>query len=646
MREEDEHGEGRLRLWLTVAAGVLLATGLLLSFAAVPLELRRGLAGLSLSLVAAPVVYDAAKRIREYPFNEDLLMGVAGIGAAAIGAWEEGAAVLLLFNIAERVEGYTVDRVRNIARRAAGLLPKRALLKRNGELAEVPVETLKAGDTVLIKSGWRIPVDGTISAGSSNIDQSAITGESIPLAKSTGDKVFSGSLSIDGSLEVLVEKPYRESTVSRIVDMVTEAHERKARIERFIDRFSRYYTPSMILTAAIIALLPPLILNQPLDTWLYRSLIVLVVACPSALVISTPVTVLMGLTRAMWSGILVKGGRYLEELARIRTVIFDKTGTLTQGTLKVSTVTSLNGFTEAEVLRLAALAESRSSHPIAKAILERSGLNPGEASDQLQVSEISGKGLKGTLGDGRGLVVGRISFLEETGVPIGVAVLESLPSGGTTVGAAVDGVLAGVIRIEDQVHPEARGTVEQLHSMGLKTVMLTGDNSATAKAVAMTTGVGEYYADLLPEDKVRIAGELKEKHGGVAMVGDGVNDAPALAASNVGMAIGTAGNDVAIEAADVALMGSRLEAIPYLIRLGRKVLSRIRLNIALALSLKALMISLAALGFIPLWFAVIGDDGLTLLIIANALPLLRFREKDSSHRYPAPEQARRIRLSA
>ncbi len=625
--EDDEHEQSKFRIGLAVASGILLGAGLITFLIGVPADLRQALFAVSLVLVAAPVLYDALKRIRENPFNEDLLMGVAGIGAAAIGVWGEGAAVLLLYNIAERVEDYTVDRVRNIAKRVAGLLPKRALIKRNGRIEEIPIEDLRPGDITVVKAGWRVPVDGRIVAGRSNLDQSVITGESIPIEKSPGDMVLSGSLSLDGSLEVLVEKPYKESTVSRIVEMVTEAHERKAGIERFIDRFAGYYIPSMILVSAGIALVPPLILGQPFQTWLYRALIVLVIACPSALVISTPVTVLMGLTRAMWSGILIKGGRYLEELASVKTVIFDKTGTLTQGRLKVSKVVPLNGFSEDEVLRLAAVAESGSSHPIAKAILERAGHRKNEGSaDGIRIVDVAGKGIKVVL-SGRGtLLVGKPSFLKETGVAID-EFTKPIPSSGTMVAVALDGKMISVICIKDEIRLEAKDVVKQLHSMEKKVIMLTGDNPTTAQEISTAIGIDEYYSELLPEDKVRIAGELKRKYGNTAMVGDGINDAPALAASNVGIAVGTAGNDIAIEAADVALMGSDLKAVPYLLKLGRKASTKIRINIALALSLKALMIILGAAGVIPLWFAVIGDDGLTLLVIANALPLLRFRPR-------------------
>ena len=625
MEEEVEREQSKVRIGLALVSGSLLSVGLVAFLTGVPAELRQGLFGVSLVLVAAPVLHNALQRVRENPFNEDLLMGTVGIGAAAIGAWGEGAAVLLLYNIAERVEDYTVDRVRNIAKHVAGLLPKRALIKKDGRIEEIPIEDLSRGDIVVVKAGWRIPVDGRIAAGRSSVDQSVITGESIPIEKSPGERVLSGSLSLDGSLEVVVERPYKESTVNRIVEMVTEAHERKAKIERLIDRVSGYYIPSMILVSVSIALIPPFVLGQPFQTWLYRALIVLVIACPSALVISTPVTVLMGLTRAMRSGILIKGGRYLEELSSVKTIIFDKTGTLTQGKLRVSKVVSLDGFTEDEVLRLAAIAESRSSHPIAHAIMERAGYRNNEYPDGMQMVDVAGKGIKAIV-SGRGtLLVGRTSFLKESGVEINEVVSRSMPPGGTTMAVALEGKMIGVIYVEDEIRLDAKDVVKQLRSMGKKTIMMTGDNEITAQKVSTEIGIDEYYADLLPEDKVRLAGELKRKYGNTAMVGDGINDAPALTATNVGIAVGTAGNDIAIEAADVALMGSDLKAVPYLLRLGRKASTRIKFNIALALAVKALMIVLGAVGLIPLWFAVIGDDGLTLLIIANALPLLRFR---------------------
>lgn len=613
------------RLRLAAVATVVLTAGLILHWLNVGGMLEHILAGIALLIAAAPVGYQAAKEFRSNPFNHEVLMIAAGFGAAAIGVFEEGAAVLILFNFAEAIEGYTVDKVRGIAKRMASLLPKRALMKHNGSLVEVAVEELKVGDIIVVKPSWRIPIDGTIIQGRSSVDQSTVTGESMPLEKIPGDAVLSGTLSLDGSLEIRVEKPFKDSTISRIIELVVEAREKKARMERFIDRFSKFYTPSMMGLAALIALVPPLALGQPFAVWLYRALIVLVIACPSALVISTPVTVLMGLTRAMWSSVLVKGGIYLEEIAKTKTVAFDKTGTLTKGNLKVAKVTPIKGFREEEVLQLAALAEARSSHPMAAAIVDaarRSGL---DQYGNMRLIEVPGKGVRGYLDDSRTILVGKQSFLAEEGVDLHGSTIGTGNSAGSHVLVAVDGKVAGLITLVDELRHEAGEATRLLKAKGVRIVMLTGDNETTAREVANELGIDEYYAGLLPEDKVRIAKELAQRYGEVAMVGDGVNDAPVLAASNVGIAVGSAGNDVAIEVADVALMGSDLRTIPYLLELGRKVVSKLRVNIVLALALKFLLIALGTLGFIPLWVGVIGDDGLTLVVIANALPLLRFK---------------------
>jgi Cd2+/Zn2+-exporting ATPase len=626
-KSTEDAGEGvsPRRLRLAAAAAIVLTAGLILRWLNVGGMLEHILAGIALFIAAAPVGYQAAREFRSNPFNHEVLMIAAGFGAAAIGVFEEGAAVLILFNFAEAIEGYTVDKVRGIAKRMASLLPKRVLMKRNGSLVEVAVEELKVGDIIVVKPSWRIPIDGTIIQGRSSVDQSTVTGESMPLEKIPGDAVLSGTLSLDGSLEIRVEKPFKDSTISRIIELVVEAREKKARMERFIDRFSKFYTPSMMGLAALIALVPPLALGQPFAVWLYRALIVLVIACPSALVISTPVTVLMGLTRAMWSSVLVKGGIYLEEIAKTKTVAFDKTGTLTKGNLKVAKVTPIKGFREEEVLQLAALAEARSSHPMAAAIVDaarRSGL---DQYGNMRLIEVPGKGVRGYLDDSRTILVGKQSFLAEEGVDLRGSTIGTANSAGSHVLVAVDGKVAGLITLVDELRHEAGEATRLLKAKGVRIVMLTGDNETTAREVANELGIDEYYAGLLPEDKVRIAKELAQRYGEVAMVGDGVNDAPVLAASNVGIAVGSAGNDVAIEVADIALMGSDLRTIPYLLELGRKVVSKLRVNIVLALALKFLLIALGTLGFIPLWVGVIGDDGLTLVVIANALPLLRFK---------------------
>jgi Cd2+/Zn2+-exporting ATPase len=620
---EEREGRGK-RLWITLAAIAFLVAGIILPMIPIGKGLSETLYEVALATATAPVMWEAVQRVKRNPFNAGLLMTVAAVGAAAIGVWEEGAAVLILYNIAENVEDYTADRVRKVAEKTAALLPKRALVKTNSSLEEVPVDKLQIDQVIIVKPGWRIPIDGRVTQGVSSIDQSTITGESIPIEKAPGDEVLSGSLNIQGSLEIKVEKLFSDSTVSRIVKLVTQARERKANIERAVDRFSRRYTPAMMILAASIAIIPTLFLSGSLSVWIYRSLIALIIACPSAFVIATPVTVLMGLTRAMWNGVLVKGGMYLEEMSRTRAVAFDKTGTLTLGRLKVSEIKPFNSFERSDVLRFAALAESRSSHPMGLAIVNEAKERGLGLNEQVDVTEIAGKGVKATLQDGKRVLVGKPSFLKENGIKVSVTSRNEPRGSGTMVAVALDAKLVGMIVACDELRPEARETIDNLRALGIKRVeMLTGDDENTARTTARELGLKEYHANLLPENKVSLANSIREKYGSLVMVGDGVNDAPVLAASNVGVAIGTAGNDIAIEAADIALMGSDLRAVPSTIRLGRRVMSKLKVNIALTLSIKFFMIALGVFGLIPLWFAVIGDDGITLVVIANALPLLR-----------------------
>lgn len=643
--EANVEDHSHAQLWFAIAGAIILAVSVFLNLQKLGGYIEHIIAGIALLVAGIPVAYHGIRELKENPFSPDILMIIAGVGAALIGSYEEGAAVLILYNFAEATEDYTVDRVRGIAGRIASLLPKRALVKKDGEYVEVPVEQLQVGDVISVKPGWRIPVDGKIVVGSSNLDQSAITGESMPVRKNPGDIILSGSVNIDSSIELLVEKPFKDSMISRITHLVTESKERKAKIERFIDRFSRYYTPSMIVLAAVIALTPPLAFGQPLNVWVYRSLIVLVIACPSALVISTPITMLIGLTRAMWSSILVKGGRYLEEISKVKVVAFDKTGTLTEGKLEVVKIKALNGFSEDKVLHFAALAEMGSSHPIASAIVRAGTQRAGRTElPPIQLREVAGRGVIATVQDGHQVIVGRSSFILEnapkrSGGPVQQERNEMLsqpkeeelyeqwqPSIGSSVDVALDGKLIGRIIVADRARGDAKDAVDSLHKKGIKVVMLTGDNEAIAKKIADEIGIDEYYSGLLPEDKVNITDSLREKYGRVMMVGDGINDAPVLAASSVGVAMGTAGNDVAIEAADVALMGSNINKVPYLLRLGKKVTSRVKFNIAMVLALKFAMISLGAAGLIPLWVGVVGDDGVTLIVIAITLPILRIKD--------------------
>lgn len=619
-QKEVDKPSGLRNKLLLIAGGVLLAIGLSGRFLLGLDELVVNMFEIAaLLIVLLPILLKAIARFKANPFNTDVLMSTAGIGSLLIGSYAEGAAVLLLYTLAEYLEGYTTDRVRNTTKKLAELVPKRALLKAGETSSEVPVEELKVGDVIIVKPGWRIPIDGEIANGSSSIDQAAVTGESIPVEKSAGDGVMSGTLNLSSSIEVKVTKAFYDSTTSRIIDLVMNAQANKASAEKFVDRFSRYYTPAMLLLAAAVALIPPLLFGGVWSEWAYRALIVIVIACPSAFLISTPVTVLIALTAAMRSGVLIKGGSYLEELARIKVVIFDKTGTLTIGQPTVTRVEVFNGYTEKEVVAAAAAIEAGSTHPLAQAVVDYAEtLNI--SSEPVAVEEVPGKGLYGTL-NGQRVTVGKLDYLESMGVDLS-QLKESVS--GSVVAVAFGKKLAGTFAIADTLRPEAAQAVTELQKAGItRTVMLTGDQAAIAKTIAAEVGVDEYHADLLPQDKEALAGKFRDKYGASAMVGDGINDAPVLAASNVGIAIGTAGNDIALEAADVALMNANLRTIPYLIRHGRKSVRKLQVNLSIALGLKAFMIIGGVLGIVPLWVAVLGDDGATLLVIANALPLLR-----------------------
>ncbi len=641
MHDEGEAEKEGLRHWATILSAFLVGFGLVLMWLAIAPGFKEVIFGIALGIAVLPVFREAFEHARENFFNADFLMGLAAIGAALIGVWEEGAMVLLLYNVAESIEDYTVDKVRNIVTRMAHLLPKRALAKRDGMLEEVAVESLRTGDEIVVKPGWRIPVDGRILVGSSTIDTSAITGESIPVEKTSGDEVLSGTLNIEGSLEIRVEKPFSDSTINRIIRLVMAARERKTSIERVVDKFSRRYTPTMLLLALGVMVIPPVFFGGSWPTWVYRSLIVLIIACPSAFVIATPVTVLMGLTRAMWSGVLVKGGIYLEEIARVRAVAFDKTGTLTQGRLKVAEVYPGSGHTQEEVLRFATVAEAQSSHPISQAIMEGAKDRGIKPNGDVELVEVPGKGIIATFKAGDIVIIGKSAFLAERGITPPPLIAEHIARAqGTVVSVAVNASFIGVITIADEIRPEAKQAIEALYSLGVDRVeILTGDVENTARYVAEQVGVHHYLSGLLPEEKVSRVNRLRELYGSVVMVGDGMNDAPVLAASSVGIAVGTAGNDIALEAADIALVNSDLTAVPYTIQLGQKVSRKLKINIGLTLFFKILVIVLGALGVIPLWFAVIGDDGMTLIILANALPLLRFKK-------PLPnrsEESRRVK---
>lgn len=567
------------------------------------------LSGYSIALLG---VRELAKSGR---ITVNLLVTVAMVGAFAIGSMEEAAAVAILFNLVELLEKYAEGRVKRSIRELVASFPPTATVLRDGRQVIVHTHSVSVGELILVKPGEKIPLDGVVVEGETSVDQSPITGESIPVPKTVGDEVYAGTMNIDGFIKVRVTKPANETFYSKMLSIVREAEKRKAPTERFIDRFARLYTPIVILTAAIIALVPPL-LGQPLIPWVYRGLTLLVISCPCALVISTPVTLTSSIMAAARKGILIKGGAHLEVLSKSLIFAFDKTGTLTKGTIKVSKVIPLRREVEVkEILKAAASLEALSNHPIARAIVEKAlqeGVELGRVED---FKSMPGLGVSGKV-DGKLYVVGRRTlFPEECHVP------ELNPGASVFVGS--NSAILGAILFSDELREDARYCVEELRRRGVKTVIISGDSDEAVKAVARSLNVDEYYAGLLPHEKVSVVEKLGFM-GSVAMVGDGVNDAPSLAAASVGIAMGGVGSDAAIEAASITLMKDRLSEIPYLLDLSRKTMSTVKQNISLSIVVKFALVALATLGLVSLWSAIlVGDMGLSLLVTLNALAIPR-----------------------
>ena len=555
------------------------------------------------------------------------LMATAALGALLIGEWAEAGSAMFLFSLAQLLEARSMDRARNAIRRLFDLSPKEATVRREDGEVRRPVEQIVVGDVVVLRPGERVPVDGIVVEGASSVNQAPITGESVPVAKNPGSRVLAGSLNGRGVLEIRAERPASDSSLARIIHLVENAQEQRAPSQTFIDRFARYYTPAMVLFALGVALVPPFLFAQSYSTWLYRGLVVLVIACPCALVISTPVSIVCGLTRAAREGILFKGGVYLEELGRIRTFFFDKTGTLTRGKPEVVHVQSFCDLPADELLRLAAALESRSEHPLAGAILEAAGskVDSDPLPAPMFVQAVPGMGIRGKVNGGI-YIVGNPSFFDNgSGMssPQRAVVEEWERKGATVVLIGIEKMPLGMIAIRDTVREEASAALTELRRLGANELtMLTGDNPETGKAIASQLPIDTAHAGLLPEDKVALVREAVEKGKKVAMVGDGINDAPALASASVGVVMGAAGTDVALEAGDVALMGDDLRKLPFAVRLGRRTHRIIRFNVVFSLASKALFLVLATLGMATLWMGVAADMGASLLVIGNSMRLL------------------------
>jgi Cd2+/Zn2+-exporting ATPase len=550
----------------------------------------------------------------------DLLITVAAVGASLIGHLEEGVAVVLLFNLAERLENYAGEKARHAIEELVQLRPEVAVVRRNGVEVDVPVGEVMPGEVFVLRPGARVPLDGEVSDGESSVDQSAITGESVPVAKAIGDDVYAGTINVDGFIAVRATTMAEESTLSRILHLVEEAEESKSPTEAYVDRFSRWYTPAVIAAALIVATVPPLLLGQPLIDWVYRSMVMLVVACPCALAISTPVAMVSAIASASKNGVLVKGSIHIEELSRAKVVAFDKTGTLTRGELEVSEV---RGAEPNEVLRCAAALEAKSEHPIGEAIVERAQKENVAGGEPTGFKTYPGRGVQAQLGENT-ICVGNPRLFAELGIANG-GTLKPEDAGKTVILVAKDQAIIGSLTLTDKVRPEASAAIAALKARGLRVEMLTGDNEETAREIAGRLGVDGYRAGLLPEEKVAAVDSLRSL-GGVVMVGDGVNDAPALAKADVGIAMGAMGSDVALETADIALMQDRLDRVPYAVDLSRATMRRIRENITLSVVVKLGVALLALPGFVTLWIAVaVGDMGLSLVVILNALRLSRIR---------------------
>jgi Cd2+/Zn2+-exporting ATPase len=628
-----EHRSNRAMILLIAALGLtmlvgglldLLAGGVPLGFTVPFLNIDK-FSGVVYSIfVIAAAVYigfiGLKELIVERRFSVEFLMAVAALGAVYLGFFFEAATVLFLYSLAEYFENYIQDRARRTVEKLSSFLPNKARMVVDGSEAMVDVGEVEVGAVLLVKPGERIPLDGNIVAGTSEIDQALVTGESMPVLKRINDCVYAGTLNAGGVLSIGVTKKAGETLVSRIVRLVIESRKRKASIETLVDRFAKIYVPIVIFLAAITALALPFVFGG--QNWLYRSLILLVVSCPSAFVISVPATVFVAITIAARRGVIVKGGIFIEKLARVRKVVFDKTGTLTLGKPAVHEVRPVEKA-ELEALAYAAALDQFSNHPVSKAIVREAlkreiDLGKFKVTD---VTEIPGAGIVGFV-DGVHVAVGNLRLMEEQGCDCKQAFEVTHGDDHTAVCVSVGKTGLAAVCVVDEVRDDAEKAVTSLKKRGIKTIMLTGDRVEIAKETAAVLKIDDFYAGLFPEDKLKCIDDMKEQDGLVAMVGDGVNDAPALAASDIGVAMGAAGVDVALESADVVLVNDELAQIPYLIKLSEKTMNIAKQNIAASLVVKLILGALGLAGLTPLWFTVAsGDDGVTMLLLLNTLRL-------------------------
>lgn len=565
------------------------------------------------------------RNLFSFYFDMKTLMTIAIIGAALIGEWVEGAIVVILFAISEALEAYSIDQARQSIQKLISIAPNEATLLKDGQQITVHVDDIDIGDTIVIKPGEKIAMDGIVTEGSTSVNQAAITGESLPVHKSVGDDVFAGTLNEEGAIYVQVAKRVEDTTLAKIIHLVEEAQTKKAPAQKFVDQFAKYYTPSILMLGLLVATLPPILIGSDWSKWIYLGLATLVVGCPCALVISTPVAVVTAIGNAAQRGILIKGGAYLEEAGRLRAIAFDKTGTLTVGKPIVTEAASFID-NETELFRIAAAIEQSSQHPIARAILDEAHKRDIEISEIKHFHSKPGKGASAWV-EGRYCAIGNEAFFGEhlyLTVEQRKLVNDLREKGRTVMFIQKEQHIIGLIAVSDHIRKEAKSMIEQLKKLNLKRFfMLTGDHEKTAASFAKDIEIDTVRAELLPEDKVKVIEELRASYGSVAMIGDGVNDAPALASSSLGIAMGTAGTDVALETADIVLMDDDLHKIPETISLSRKTIKIIQQNITFSFGLKVFALLLVIPNLLTLWIAIIADVGATLLVVLNSMRLMK-----------------------
>jgi Cd2+/Zn2+-exporting ATPase len=639
-RWQDQYG----RLILTAGSGALVLAGFLTHLLIagrlvsilgaegagihhdIPVSVRiiYGLAVICGAWHVLPKAWFALRRLRP---DMNLLMTIAVAGAVIIGEWFEAASVSFLFALSLTLEAWSVGRARRAVENLLSLTPAVVrLIDQDGREREVRPEEVAVGSRFLVRPGERIPLDGDVVNGSSQINQAPITGESVPVEKATGDPVYAGTVNGPGALEIRSTRPAGETTLAHIIRMVAEAQRKRAPSEQWVDTFARIYTPAVMGLSVAVLILPPLVWGQPFGEWFYRSLVLLVIACPCALVISTPVSIVAALAASARHGVLIKGGPFVEAPAHLKALALDKTGTLTSGRPAVAEVLPLNGHSERHVLEIAAALESHSNHPLALAVVEHARERGVEWPSVANLQDVSGKGVTGEI-QGSRYWIGSHRYLEERSQEpqeLHGRLVDCAKRGLTVVLVGSDHHVLGLLAFADQVRPDAAKAIQGLRAVGVEhLVMLTGDNRPTAEAIGRAVGISEVEAELLPSDKVSAIERLVAQYGNVGMVGDGINDAPAMGRASVGIAMGAIGSDTAIEAADVALMSDDLEKLPWLIRHARRTVGIIRENIVASLAVKAVFVALTFWGHASLWAAIAADMGVSLLVIFNALRLLR-----------------------